>query len=122
MDYRQLIRFLAAGRVAIGGALVAAPRKAGGNWIGDAAASRDVMVFTRALGIRDLVLGVGTLQAMGAGDPVRPWVVLGAACDAVDAAATLLAVRRIGLRRALPAIAIAGTAAAIWISSAERVD
>jgi len=122
MDHRQLVRTLSYGRIAVGGSLVALPGRAGAGWIGDAATDPAVKVFTRALGIRDLVVGLGTAKALDAGEPARSWVVLGAACDAVDFAATLLAIRHIGLRRALPVLAVAGAAAAVGLTAADHVD
>ena len=122
MDHRALLRMLSAGRIAVGSALLAAPRTAARGWVGEGAGAPGVAVLTRALGIRDLVLGAGTLRALEAGDPVRSWAQLGAACDAVDLAATVLAVRHIGVRRALPVVAVAGTAAAIGWTATEHVD
>ena len=122
MDHRALLRMLSAGRIAVGSALLAAPRPAARGWIGEGADAPGVTVLTRALGIRDLVLGAGTLRALGSGDPVRSWAQLGAVCDAVDLAATVLAVRHVGLRRALPVMVVAGGAAAAGWTAADRVD
>ena len=122
MDHRALLRMLAAGRIAVGSTLLAVPGTAGRSWVGDGATDPGVKVLTRALGIRDLVLGAGTLRALEAGHPVRSWAALAATCDAIDLAATTLAVRRIGLRRALPVIAVAGTAAALGWASMDHVD
>lgn len=122
MDHRQLARGIAAGRVVVGAALIAAPGAAGARWIGDAAHQPAVKVFTRALGVRDLALGLGALQALDADAPAEPWVTLGMLSDAVDLAATLLAVRALGLRRALPVIAVAGGAAAAGYLGRTQVD
>lgn len=122
MDHRTLVRALACGRIVIGGALTIAPGTAGAGWIGDTAYHPEVKVFTRAFGVRDLALGLGTFRALNTGEPARSWVVLGALCDAVDLAATTLAVGRLGPRRALPVMAVAGTAAVIGVLSADQVD
>jgi hypothetical protein len=122
MDLRALLRALAAGRVVVGSSLVVAPRFTGRRWIGETADDRAVMVFTRALGIRDLALGVGSLSALTNGEPAKQWTLLSAASDAVDFAATMLAVRRIGLRRAVPVLLVAGTAAAIGVAAAGELD
>ena len=76
----------------------------------------------RAMGVRDLAIGLGTARALRTGEAVRPWVLLSALCDGVDLAATVLAVRRIGLRRALPVMAVAGGAAALGLAAADEVD
>ncbi|MCC5954109.1 MAG: hypothetical protein JJU45_18590 [Acidimicrobiia bacterium] len=122
MDHRQLLRLLASGRVVVGGALLAAPGLAGRSWVGDAAATPSTKIFARALGIRDAALGVATIEGLDHGRPVRTLTLLGVACDAVDFAATAVAARHIGLRRALPVMAVAGTAAAVGLVCAGEVD
>lgn len=122
LDYRTLTRFLATARVAIGAALVVAPRRTGAGWAGPAADDGAVAALTRGLGIRDLVLGAGALRALDAGDPVRPWVLAGIVSDTVDAAAAVLALRSIGMRRTLPVMAVAAGAAAAGAAAAGRVD
>ena len=122
MDHRALLRMLSAGRIAVGSALLAAPRTAARGWVGEAADAPGSTILARALGVRDLALGAGTLRALEAGDPVRSWAQLGAVCDAVDLAATVLAVRQVGLRRAIPVMVVAGSAAAVGWASAEHVD
>jgi hypothetical protein len=122
MDYRQLVRALAAGRVAIGAATLVAPRFSGRRWIGDAGGRADVAVVSRAFGVRDLALGIGTLQALDQGDRARPWVALGTACDLADLAATAFAIRALGPKRALPVMAVAGGAAALGYLARDQVD
>lgn len=122
MDLRALLRALAAGRIAVGAALVLAPRKAGRRWIGDTADDRAVMVFTRALGVRDLALGAGALTALETGKPARQWTMWGAASDVIDFVATVLAIRRIGFFRALPTLLIAGTAAVVGVAASNELD
>lgn len=122
MDERQIVRFLAAGRIAVGTALVLAPRFAGSRWIGEGARAPGVAILARALGIRDLALGAGALQALSAGEPVRPWVLAGAASDGVDLVATALAAPSIGARRAVAPMLVAGSAAATALVTADRVD
>ena len=51
MDYRQLVRSLAVGRVAVGLALVLVPSLAARGWAGDEASRPATKVFLRALGI-----------------------------------------------------------------------
>lgn len=122
MDQRSVVRLLAAGRVVVGTALVVTPGLAGRTWIDEASRTPAAKVILRALGIRDLVLGAGALIALERGAPVREWVLLGAACDAVDAAATTLAIRRLPLRRTLPVLAVAGSATALGLAAADEVD
>jgi hypothetical protein len=121
-DHRQIVRMLACARIAIGATLLAAPRRAGGRWIGPAADDAAARLAVRALAARDLAIGVGTLRALTGEEPARPWAVAGAASDLVDAAATIVAVRQVGLRRALPAIVIALGAGIYTLSIAEQID
>lgn len=122
MDYRQLVRMLAAGRVVVGAALVVLPGVAGSQWVGPTAHEAETKVFARALGVRDLALGLGTLNALDKGEPVRSWVQLGGLSDAVDFAATAIALRRIGARRALPLMVVAATAATLSVLAQNELD
>jgi hypothetical protein len=88
---RALALSNARGRMAIGAALVLAPRLAGPMWIGGDADSRAVRVLARGLGARDLALGLGTAVALDRGAPVRGWLEGAALADGVDLVATLLA-------------------------------
>ncbi len=122
LDHRQIVRTMACARIAIGATLLAAPRRAGGRWIGPVADDGAARVAIRALAARDLAIGVGTLRALTGEEPARPWALAGAASDLVDAAATVLALRQVGLRRAIPAIAIALGAGVYTISIADQID
>jgi len=122
MDHRQLVRGLATGRVLIGATVLVAPGFSGRRWIGDTARQPGASVVARAFGVRDLALGIGTLQALDADAPAEPWVTLGVLCDAADLVATLLAVRAIGVKRALPVMAVAAGAAALGYVARTEVD
>lgn len=121
MDYRQLIRSMAAGRVAIGVALLLAPGLAARGWAGAEASRPVTRVFLRTLGIRDLVLGLGTLRALNRGEDVAPWARYGAAVDGVDAAATLVGYRHLAPRGRSVVLAMAATAAAGQVAAAENL-
>src|SRR4051812_43480267 len=122
MDHYQLVRAIAVGRVAVGASLIALPGFARRQWIGDAAADRRTKVMIRAFGVRDLALGAGTLQAIDRGQPARPWVMMSAVSDAVDLAATALALRSLGARRALPVMVVAAAAAVGGLVATEHVE
>jgi hypothetical protein len=98
--------------MAIGAALVVAPRLAGPMWIGDDANSRAVKLLARALGARDVALGLGTAVALDRGKPVRGWLEGAALADAVDLVATFAAGDSIprGARRTVMLIAAASLA------------
>ena len=97
MDPLTLARVQAAGRLALGGALLLAPRRVGAVWLGRDGTRTAAAVMGPALGVRDVALGVGTLRALRTPAGARPWILAGLAADAVDCAAT------VAHRRALPA-------------------
>jgi hypothetical protein len=107
MDLRTAALGLAASRVAYGAGMVLAPTHAARMWVGRRARDPRAQVLARALGARDLVLGLGSLLALRGGDRMaaRPWFAAQVATDSVDLLATLGA-------RALPAPARAFTVAA----------
>lgn len=110
---RTLVKLIAAGRVLIGTALTLAPRQAARGWLGDAAEDPATQVAVRALGARDLALGLGVLLAIRRGRSPRGWVEAGILSDGVDAVATLAAWRylpRTG--RAMTLVVASGAVAA----------
>jgi hypothetical protein len=92
----RLAQLVALGRIGIGVTALVAPTAMTRPWIGDGAATPDARLLARTMGGRDLALGVGTLRALtvGAGE-ARPWVAFAGGADAVDAAVTVLAFRRL---------------------------
>jgi hypothetical protein len=84
---------VAAGRVALGVTALAWPSVPARPWVGAAADDVAARVFGRALGARDLALGLGALAALQgpAAEPgsARAWVAAGALSDALDVVATL---------------------------------
>jgi hypothetical protein len=103
---------VAAGRVALGVAALARPSVPARPWVGASADELGARVFGRALGARDIALGLGALAALrsasagsaGAGAPVASagarvagarvagaWVAAGALSDALDVAVTAAA-------------------------------
>ena len=67
------------------------------------------MLLMRTIGIRDLVLGAGTVAAARRGDEgdVRRWTSMGLASDSLDVAASLASVRAIGRAESVGAAAAA---------------
>ena len=122
MQARDLALSNARGRMAIGAALVLAPRLAGPMWSGRDADSHAVRVLARGLGARDLALGLGTAVALDRGAPVRGWLEGAALADGVDLVSTLLAGDSIpaGKRRAV--VLIAGASLIACAALARLVD
>ncbi len=93
---RRLAQAVALGRIGIGATALVAPTLMTRPWIGDAAGAPPARLLARAMGGRDLALGLGTLRALGLDDAeARPWVALAGLADAVDAVVTVAAFRRL---------------------------
>jgi hypothetical protein len=107
MDAAAFARASAVGRVGFGIGLLAAPRLLTRAWIGDDADRAGAQVLTRLLGVRDLVIGAGTLVA---DDPDRRrWLAAAVVADATDLTVTLAAGRALPVRgRILVSLAAAG--------------
>jgi hypothetical protein len=121
MDPHHLVRLLSVGRVLVGGALLVAPRVAGGGWFGPAASEGATQVAIRALGIRDLVLGLATYRALDRGDDLDELLALGVACDAVDALATARSLHALPTKGALATLAVATEAAAMGLFARQQL-
>jgi hypothetical protein len=92
------------GRLVLGGGFLLAP-VASTRLLGlDTATAKRVSFLARMAAARDIGLGVGTLHA-GAGAAAVPWVMAGAAADAVDAVVIAGALRQ-GAARGLPAAGV----------------
>jgi hypothetical protein len=88
---RKMAQLVALGRLGIGTVAVVAPVAVARPWIGEAADAPAARLLARAMGGRDLALGIGTLRALAnADEEARPWVALSGVADAIDALATLI--------------------------------
>jgi hypothetical protein len=94
---------VAAARVALGVLALARPGVPSRPWVGVGAGAEEgtaglaVRVLGRALGGRDLGLGLGALAAITQedGESSSMWVAAGALCDGLDVAATLASWREL---------------------------
>jgi hypothetical protein len=108
---------VAAGRVGLGVAALAWPSVPARPWVGSSADELSAQVFGRALGARDLALGLGALVAVRKA-PTDPWAAgawfaAGALSDALDAAVTAAAWPRLPrITRWLVAASAGGAAVA----------
>ena len=123
MSLRTAATASALGRVALGAALLVAPERIGRAWIGPAGTERSVEVMARAVGVRDVAIGIGGAAALLSGsDSARAWMLAAAAADLGDLVATVLA------RDVLPANgvaavgALAGGSAALCAATASSLD
>jgi hypothetical protein len=93
---RTLAGLISAGRLLFGVAFIAKPMLMERAWIGKQARVPGAQLLARAVGARDLALGLGGLQALPRDDgSAGPWLGAAAICDAVDFGATWAAGRRI---------------------------
>lgn len=90
---RRWATAVAVGRVALGVTALAWPSVPARPWVGAAADDVAARVFGRALGGRDLALGLGALVALQGPEAqagsARAWLAAGALSDALDVAATV---------------------------------
>ena len=101
--------FISLGRFLFGVAFIAEPKLMDRAWIGKQAQLPGAQLLARAVGARDLVLGLGGLQALGRNDgSARPWLAAAGICDAVDFGATWAAGRGIPRQARSGVLAIAG--------------
>lgn len=109
MDDKDKALLFGAIRLGVGSALVVAPGFAGRIWVGPDADGPGAKVFARAIGARDVLLGLRTLHAVRSEQESRHWLISGYAADAADVAATVIAWRHLspGRRIAMPLIAAA---------------
>ena len=130
---RHAATVVAAGRVALGVAALARPSVPARPWVGASADELGARVFGRALGARDIALGLGALAALriapagsagaqAAGAQAGAWVAAGALSDALDVAITAAAwpelprITRWLVAASAGGAAVAGAAGALALS------
>ena len=122
---RAGVTAVAAGRVALGLTALAWPSVPARPWVGGSADDLAVRVFARALGARDLALGLGALTALArtAEEPgsASAWVAAGALSDALDVAASLASWRELPRATRWLVAASAGGAALVGAAGAVAV-
>jgi hypothetical protein len=113
---RQLAASVAWIRVGIGVGALLAPGALARPWIGPDAYRPTAKVLARAMGVRDLALGLGVILALRHDAPVRGWVEGAGLSDAGDVLAALLAFGSLPrLGRWLVVASAAGGAAAAQV-------
>ena len=119
---RRAMWVSAVGRIALGTAVLVAPERVVGHWLGkDNASSAAVQDLARGLGARDVALGFATLQTLG-DNVVGPRVQ--AACamaDVVDTLATVLARKHLPRAGVIATVAIAGGTAVAGFYCSHRL-
>jgi hypothetical protein len=88
-DDRKVAQGIAVGRIGLGVAAMARPQQVGALMFGPGARDPEPVMLARMAGARDLAIGVATLAALNRGLSAGTAVALAAACDVVDAAASV---------------------------------
>ena len=118
----DIARRMAQTRIGFGVGMLTVPGFSTRVWLGSEADTPATRTLMRALGVRDLVLGVGTIKALdGGGGSARGWMEGAAVADAVDAAASLIAVRTTKRRLLFVTVFSAAYAAYIGFRVASRL-
>jgi hypothetical protein len=112
---RRGARAVAAGRVVLGLTALAWPSVTARPWVGATADDLAAQVFGRALGARDIALGLGALTALqrpaAEAGSACAWVAAGAMSDALDVVASLSSWRELPrISRWLVAVSAGGAA------------
>ena len=116
----QAIRAAGWARLGLGVVALTLPAAPARPWIGAAAGQPAAETLARALGGRDVALGLGTLLARGDGSDVGRWLAMSAIADASDVLATLIGWRsrpplgRLAVLSAASGGALVCTALARW--------
>jgi hypothetical protein len=106
----------------VGIALIAKPTLTERAWIGRQARLPGAQLLARAVGARDLTLGLGGLQSASRQDAsAQPWLAAAGICDAVDFGATWAAGRRIPRDARNGVLAVAGLSALLSAAAAAGV-
>jgi hypothetical protein len=122
LDDRDLARMLFVGRVAIGSACFLFPRRAVRVWTGEERDPGNAAMAMRALGARDVAIGMGGLRALEEGESVSRWLEAGALADAADTVGGLAIFRRLGKLRRLVFVATAAGATYLGFRLAASLD
>jgi hypothetical protein len=118
MEARDLAVGLAGGRVAIGVVSILAPAVVGRAMMRPEGDSGGTRLFLRAVGARDLALGLGVLVALDREASVRGWLRASAVADGLDAVGCLLArdLLRPAVLPAAAGAAISGALLSGWLA------
>jgi hypothetical protein len=122
MSLRNIAGIASLGRIAFGVGFVAGPGALGPRWIGKRGGDPRVGILLRAVGARDIALGLGTARAISRDRDAAAWLLASASSDALDFAATLAARDRLPGRNAEITLGLAGAFAALFAAAALAGD
>ena len=108
MEARSAVRVIALARAAFGAVLTVRTTSLLRMLVRDAEPTGSLFLFARTVGIRDLVLGVGTLLASfdeENSDGLRRWAQVSVASDAMDTVSGMASVGHVGVIGSIQATA-----------------
>lgn len=97
-------------RVLFGVVAAVVPEKIGQTWVGEDASRASSKTVLRAMGFRDVALGLGATEA-ALRDEAGPWLAVSLLADVGDVAATLISINGIDRRGVITTSVLAGSAA-----------
>jgi hypothetical protein len=121
MDQRQVVRTIAAIRVAVGVVAFVAPRRSAALAFGGHAEQPGVVTIMRSFAARDVALGLGTLRALERVTDPAAWAKLSALADIGDAVTSVIGLRHLPPARALIGATTASLAATLGLRAAPRL-
>ena len=120
MEANTVARSIALGRLVLGGVLTVAPGLMTRAWVGES--TTGAKVLGAGFGARDVAIGAGLWHALASGADARPWLLAGAAGDAVDLLATLAARRSLPWLGRVGVAGFAASGAALSVWTARQVE
>jgi len=108
---RTAVLGIALARAGLGLAALVNPELVARPWVGEGGRGDGPAVLGRALGGRDLALGLGALAAAADPQALSAWVLAGGLADVVDATVTIAFYPRLPRRGRVLVLAAAGGAA-----------
>lgn len=97
-------------RVVFGVVAATVPEKIGSTWVGEDAERASNKTVFRAMGFRDIALGIGATEA-ALRDEAAPWLAVSLLADIGDVAATLISINGIDRKGVITTSVLAGSAA-----------
>ncbi|MEX1219599.1 MAG: hypothetical protein WEB05_04335 [Solirubrobacterales bacterium] len=97
-------------RVIFGLVAATVPEKIGSTWVGEDASRTSNKTIFRAMGFRDIALGIGATEA-ALRDEAGPWLAVSLLADIGDVAATLISINGIDRKGVITTSFLAGSAA-----------
>ncbi len=110
IDSGTAVAWFGRARASIGLALFLFPELAGRIWLGRATQLPPTKTALRAVGGRDLAIGLGMVSAAKRGGSIPRWLIAGSIADSADAVATLMSYRDLPARRRLAIVLTAALA------------